>query len=177
MRNENLELAQSSGSDSSPSWGLDSNSARVSNFTFDLGPTKTIDDLTTRFTSTLRSTKSSEVLSETSEEKSTASTSTTSSHNYHHLFPSTSKRCFKYGSGERISGDSVSAGPSSSVSADDKKVAKESKIAKFLRRTQSAHDDKQCAGGGPKFGGECSKEPLQKIDDTDEETQTRKRNK
>lgn len=50
MRNENLELAQSSGSDSSPSWGLDSNSARVSNFTFDLGPTKTIDDLTTRFT-------------------------------------------------------------------------------------------------------------------------------
>lgn len=38
---------------------------------------------------------------------------------------------------------------SSLVSADDKKVAKESKIAKFLRRTQSAHDDKQCAGGGP----------------------------
>ncbi|CAG7733294.1 unnamed protein product, partial [Allacma fusca] len=47
MRNENLELAQSSGSESSPSWA--SNTPRPSEFTFDFGQSRTIDELTNQF--------------------------------------------------------------------------------------------------------------------------------
>jgi len=46
MRNENLELAQSSGSESSPSWA--SNTPRASEFSFDFAH-RTIDDLTNQF--------------------------------------------------------------------------------------------------------------------------------
>lgn len=48
MRNENLELAQSSGSESSPSFASAS-TPRASRFTFDFGQSKTVDDLSAQF--------------------------------------------------------------------------------------------------------------------------------
>ncbi|CAG7729908.1 unnamed protein product, partial [Allacma fusca] len=83
---------------------------------------------------TLRSSRSSEILSEqTSEEKSTPSSTSTQ-----FLFPQTqtqtSKKCHHhYGSGEFHS--------CSSTDEQNKPAKSESKIAKFLRRTQSANED------------------------------------
>ncbi|CAL8143697.1 unnamed protein product [Orchesella dallaii] len=185
MRNENLELAQSSGSDSSPSWA--SATPKASTFNFDFAQSQTVDDLTSQFKAILRPSRSSEGLTEGSGGNVTIaeeSKSGTSGDNSQYLYPSTShSKSIEYGSGDHLESSCSSSG--GGESSKKLGLGKESKIARFLRRTQSANDDHSVC---MKPVGETSKEVaaqpqqhhLQKIDDSDEgraAAAARKRNK